>query len=346
MTKSLLILLLFTGVSSASICPIQYQSGTLSPYQWFNIFTLCLTPLAVHIAGGVPSPISISGQKLHWTNRIALFNPISILWRYSAILDRRIRWSSSWNGTVLAASNAIFWRENHWDGSEEMIGESSHFLPHTPTATRVNFLGVSSLTSVIVAVQGISAAAYVQSGEDMGDLSVFFQPLALFGLYRLPSAIWLSNEVVYTETRSSEKLECNGPVFGVQSWRGLLYRCWWAGSAAALMSFAVYESTRMGWSCGCIPVSSLVQRMFYCGLLVSLAGIHTFYIVKGKSTTTIIPCAGDAWYKLFTCVVILLAVASITLSSLETRIEECGRQLSLYTTCAVKEEWCYQASAR
>jgi hypothetical protein len=139
MTKSLLILLLFTGVSSASICPIQYQSRTLSLYQWFNIFTLCLTPLAVHIAGGVPSPIILSGTKPHWTNRITLFNPISILWRYYAILDRRIRWSSSWNGTVLAASNAIFWREDHWDGSEEMIGESSHFLPHTPTATRVNF---------------------------------------------------------------------------------------------------------------------------------------------------------------------------------------------------------------
>jgi hypothetical protein len=90
----------------------------------------------VHVAGGVPSPIILSGKKPHWTNRLSLFNPISILWRYYAILDRRIRWSSSWNGTVLAASNAIFWREDHWDGSEEMIGASSHFLPHTPTATR------------------------------------------------------------------------------------------------------------------------------------------------------------------------------------------------------------------
>jgi hypothetical protein len=345
MTKSLLTRLLFTGVSYASICPIQYQSHTLSRYQWFNIFTLCLTPLAVHIAGGVPSPIILSGQKPHWTNRIALFNPISILWRYSVILDRRIRWSGSWNGTVLAASNAIFWHEDHWDGSEEMIGESSHFLPHTPTATRVNFLSVSSITSVIVAVQGISAAAYIQLGGNTGDLSVFFQPLALFGLYRLPSAVWLSNEVVYTETRSSEKLECNGPTFGVQSWRGILYRFWWAGSATALMSFAI-EVSAGNDACGCNTVSSLAQRIFYCGLLVSLMAIHTFYIVKGKSTTTIIPCAGDTWYKLFTCVVILVAVACIILSSLETKIKECGREFSLYTTCAVKEEWCYQPSAR
>ncbi|PMD17202.1 hypothetical protein NA56DRAFT_281426 [Hyaloscypha hepaticicola] len=345
MIKLLLVPLLFTGVSSAvPICPIQYQSRTLSPYQWFNIFTLCLTPLAVHIAGGVPSPIILSGQKPHWTNRLALFNPISILWRYYTILDRRIRWSSSWNGTVLAASNAIFWREDHWDGSEEMIGESSHFLPHIPTATRVNILSVSSLTSVIVAVQGISAAVYVQSGANTADSSVFFQPLALFGLYRLPSAIRLSNEVVYTESRSSEKLECNGPVFGVRSWRGVLYRCWWVGSATVLMLWAIYESAGDG-SCACIIVSSLAQRIFYCGLLVSLMGIHTFYIVKGKSTTTIIPCAGDTWYKLFTCVVILAAIASIILSSLEMMITECGRDFSLYTTCAIKEEWCYQQSA-
>lgn len=241
---------------------------------------------------------------------------------------------------MLAASNAIFWRENHWDGSEEMIGESSHFLPHTPTATRVNFLSVSSLTSVIVAVQGISAAAYVQLGGNTGDLSVFFQPLAVFGLYRLPSAIWLSNEVVYTETRSSEKPECNGPVFGVQSWRGRLFRCWWAGSATALMSFAFYESSIGHGLCGCVTVSSLAQRIFYCGLLVSLMGIHTFYIVKGKSTMTIIPCAGDTWYKLFTCVVILLAVASIILSSFETRMVECHRDFSLYTTCPLRKDRC------
>ena len=240
---------------------------------------------------------------------------------------------------MLAASNAIFWREDHWDGSEEMIGESSHFLPHTPTATRVNFLSVSSLTSVIVAVQGLSAAAYVQLGGNTADLSVFFQPLALFGLYRLPSAIWLSNEAVYTETRSNEKLECNGPAFGVRSWRGVLYRCWWAGSAIALMLFAVYESIGDG-SCGCITVSSLAQRIFYCGLLVSLMGIHTFYLVKGKSATTIIPCMGDTWYKVFTCVMILLAVASIILSSLETRMLKCNGDFSLYTTCPVLEEWC------
>jgi hypothetical protein len=175
---------------------------------------------------------------------------------------------------------------------------------------------------VIVAVQGLSAAVYVQRGNT-ADLSVFFQPLALFGLYRLPSAIWLSNEAVYTETRSNEKLECNGPAFGVRSWRGVLYRCWWAGSAVALMLFAVYESIGDG-SCGCITVSSLAQRIFYCGLLVSLMGIHTFYLVKGKSATTIIPCMGDTWYKVFTCVMILLAVASIILSSLETRMLKCN----------------------
>ncbi len=225
-----------------------------------------------------------------------------------------------------------------------MIGESSHFLAHTPTATRVNFLSVSSLTSVIVAVQGISAAVYVQSGGNTGDSSVFFQPLAIFGLYRLPSAIWLSNEVVYIESRSSEKLECNGPVLRVQSWMGILYRCWWAGSATVLMLWAIYESIGDG-SCGCITVSSLAQRISYCGLLVSLWGIHTFYIVKGKSTTTIIPCAGDTWYKFFTCVVILLAFACIILSSLETRMAECGRQFSLYTTCAVKQERCYRYSS-
>ncbi|KAF8858855.1 hypothetical protein BDZ45DRAFT_743069 [Acephala macrosclerotiorum] len=68
------------------------SSSSIPAYQWFSLFTLRLAPLAVHIAAGVPDQTAIRGiETPPWSERITHFNPISILWRYYAIAERRLR---------------------------------------------------------------------------------------------------------------------------------------------------------------------------------------------------------------------------------------------------------------
>lgn len=54
-------------------------------------------PLATHIVFGLPEPVILrSKEEEHhsppsWSDRLTHFNPVSILWRYYSIADRRFR---------------------------------------------------------------------------------------------------------------------------------------------------------------------------------------------------------------------------------------------------------------
>src|SRR4051794_38615786 len=98
-----------------------YQSAGISLTQWIELFTLCLAPLIAHVAGGAPSPTILRPrtEAPHWTARLPHFNPISIIWRYYAIADRRAR-ARKWCEQDMAACSAVFWdgERRRWDGSE------------------------------------------------------------------------------------------------------------------------------------------------------------------------------------------------------------------------------------
>jgi hypothetical protein len=51
-----------------------------------------------------------------------------------------------------------------------------------------------------------------------------------------------------------------------------------------------------------------------CGLLIICT-----YILVGRSRTTIIPCIHSTWYKIFTIMLIIMALMSLITSGLETR---------------------------
>src|ERR1700761_5036502 len=82
------------------------------------------------------------------------FNPASILWRYFVILDRRVR-CFQWTAADMAASNAVFWTGNSWDGSEEMMNRSRKFCTRLPNHNRINFLSASAAKTLIVTLQGV-----------------------------------------------------------------------------------------------------------------------------------------------------------------------------------------------
>lgn len=122
-----------------------------------SLFTLGLAPLIVHIISGVPSPSYLDNRRPRWHDQIVLCNPISILWRYAAIINRRIRFEA-WNNIEIAATNALFWTPQGWDGTESMIQRCLPYATHLPHKARVDFVSLEMVKNVVVFLQGVQAA--------------------------------------------------------------------------------------------------------------------------------------------------------------------------------------------
>jgi len=332
--------LIFQAVPSLSeplpsprICAFHHYSPSAPASQWLNLLTACLAPLVIHIAAGVPSPTIIGGneslEKPPWSERLPHFNPISILWRYYVIADRRWR-SKSWSREDLAATNALFWNGEHWDGSEVIMIRSKNFPSKLPNSTHVDFLSGSTLATITMTIQGAYSVFIVVTNSSMSDLADFFAPLAVIGLFRLQSAFWLSDEGAYLpfsnwdgpimttpfEARVSEEL------YSAWGWRGVIFRSWWICSMAGLAGYALHSCIGdfpTTWAPDvCYYASSMLKRVFYTVLTVGALTIHSFYVLRGQSRTTLIPCIQTMWYKIYTYLLILLALLGVTFSAVET----------------------------
>jgi hypothetical protein len=315
------------------ICPFDYISTSVPAAQWLNLLTACLAPLVVHIAAGVPSPTIIGGneslEKPPWSERLPHFNPGSIIWRYYAIVDRRLR-SKSWSREELAATNALFWDGEHWDGSEAIMIRSKNFPSKLPNSTHVDFLSGSTLATITMTIQGAYSVFIVLTYGSTNSLADFFAPLAVIGMFRLQSAFWLSNEGAYLpfanwdspimttpfEARVSEEL------YSARGRRGVVFRSWWICSMAGLAGYDLFSCIKpliTTWAPGhCLSASNMLQRVFYTVLTVGAFTIHSFYVLRGQSRTTLIPCIQTMWYKIYTYLLILLALLGVTFSAVET----------------------------
>ncbi|ROW06650.1 hypothetical protein VPNG_06769 [Cytospora leucostoma] len=169
-----------------------------------SLFTLGLAPLIVHIISGVPSPSYLCDRRPSWHDQIVLCNPTSILWRYAAITNRRIR-AVTWSNIDIAATNALFWTPEGWDGSESMIQRCLPFTSHLPRKTRLDMLSLEMVKNVVVFMQGVQAVAAL--ANDFGESATYtaldavsglFLPLAICGLLRLFAAPWLTNDYTFT----------------------------------------------------------------------------------------------------------------------------------------------------
>ena len=189
--------------STSYILPLSINSGQIPFTDWVALFTLCLAPLIAHIAAGAPTPTVLADTSPTWHDLAVLYNPTSVLWRYFAITDRRLR-ARAWSPGHVSAANAIFWTLRGWDGSEEMVASSFPYIAQLPERSRVILLSASSLKSLIVAIQGLSAlwllVGNLTGGFYAASLAVdsIFGPLAVFGLLRLCAAFWLIEYFVYS----------------------------------------------------------------------------------------------------------------------------------------------------
>ena len=180
-------------------------SETPSFSSFISLWTLSLAPLIAHIVSGVPQRVHLTHGKLSLLERLVHWNPTSILWRYFAILDRRVR-ARSWDKAMLATSNALFWTEGGWNGGEEMLSRTAPYLTRVPKKTHLEFSSASFLQTLVVALQGIQALymlveinQFAQSSFAI--LPMIFVPLALFGLFRVPAAFWLVEEYAFADVR-------------------------------------------------------------------------------------------------------------------------------------------------
>lgn len=187
------------------VLPLSVHSGNISFSEWVVLLTLCFAPIIAHLIAGTPQPTYLNTNQQRqpkWHDYLCLYSPISIIWRYAAIADRRIR-SRTWRPVDMAAANAIFWTDKGWDGSEEMATRSVRYCVTPPPSSHASLLSWEFLKTAIVTLQGVQAL-YVFGGGITGAtkmprfaLDTIFFPAAFLGLLRLFAASWLTSEYVY-----------------------------------------------------------------------------------------------------------------------------------------------------
>jgi hypothetical protein len=312
--------------------------------------------------------VILSGNRPHWFDRICHYNPTSILWRYFAILDRRLR-CLDWKASDMAASNAHFWRGHSWDSSEEMMIYSRQFSTRAPTHAYVKPLSVSAAKTLVITLQGAQAfyelLGTVTSHSTYAlttNLSTAFFPLAVFGLLRLPAAIWMSEEWAYSdedlkevravspkhdgdtskyqkisaEEKSTESAVTTGVVVEPQDdqtvprfrpangLRGIVVRASYLLVTLALAAFTTYQALPTGSQRSYMSATLFTQIILFLFLLLGTSLIFLYYFIRGESTTTIIPCLNSVWYKLYTAVLLLGMLVLIIFGTIETRKTWCG----------------------
>lgn len=347
-----------------------YQSKNISIADWISLFTLCLAPLLAHIIAGVPDPVCLSRERPRWHDRICQYNPTTIIWRYFAIADRRIR-AKAWNAADMAASNAHFWTRQGWDGSEQMMVKSRPFCTREPRGRRIEFLSKSSIKTAIVTLQAVQALYMLTYGmignventinSNTLALDSIFSPLSIFGLMRLPAALWLTEDYAYTDY---EAIQIRSAFFmytpTVREW-------FWLKKPSTPSSFSENKLSYPSLQDNFHPSTSARSRILQSVLLLFLLGLLVFcilniapwgegsnthllfpslltsiyfsflltttivlsaYFFLGRTATTIIPCIASMWYKIYTCVLLTVTLALVVIAALETRKSPCG----LYTT--------------
>ncbi|KAI1777377.1 hypothetical protein F4818DRAFT_410092 [Hypoxylon cercidicola] len=346
------------------IYPIAYQSSQISFTEWISLLTLCLAPLIAHIAAGVPQPSFLYERPPRWHERISLYNPTSILWRYAAIADRRIR-TKRWDNKVFAATNALFWTSRGWDGSEEMVNLSSPYCTHLPEHNRITLFSRESVKTLIITLQGTQAVVALGTalgGKPTSDgfvtfmgVDMIFFPLALIGLVRLFCAFWLTDDFAYTSLSSAASVENasttakiddtrvsidslldgSATESGSKDDRFLPTSFWWSKVFRVLFLIPL-----LGLWVVCVlfilqpgramvfTVTSFLVALFYLIFISASIMICGYYLALGH-TSTVIPCIGSFWYDSYTGLLIGMALVIFVVACVETRHTACGKWTSL-----------------
>ena len=282
------------------------------------------------------------------------------------ITDRRIR-AKSWTASDMAASNTYFWTPQGWDGSVQMLERSRAYLLRRPTHHRVRLFSGSTLTTIIITIQGIMAIKTLIDGVVGSNyaltinISSIFYPLAVFGLLRIFAAMWLTDDYLYfgeidgfgtSQTSSSDITASkeNPPLVEVSaqttmglldvhesfvserfhrtdSWRAILFRIIYLVPVCCLLAICLVYLLPAHGR-STDSLTTFLMVLFYSFFLAGSVLVYGYYFLRGRSTNSIIPCCNTIWYKIYTGLIMAFMVVLIILACLETRMSPCG----VYTT--------------
>ncbi|KAF7538352.1 hypothetical protein G7054_g3020 [Neopestalotiopsis clavispora] len=351
------------------IDPPRHQSQDISYADWMSVLTVCFAPLLAHIFAGAPTPSFLIPTKPSWHDYITLFNPTAIIYRYGAIVERRLR-AYKWEPIDFAAANALFWTERGWDGSEDMVISSLPYCTMLPKSTTLRIVSVQMMKTVITASQGMQAAISLV-GPMMDTVYIMFSaqpavdftfgPLAMLGLLRLLPSAWLSDEFLYTAIPSGTSY----PILKTSkiieqrrvSWDSLLQdspsdasieiryqpASYWPSRLFRFMYLGILVALWVLLLCWALIPDKTVARshiMYYTATSFSIAVFYfiTFtittvtygwYSVQGQTTSTILPCISRLWFKAYASLWLLSAALLVTLAALETYKTPCGVYTSI-----------------
>ncbi|KAF2463048.1 uncharacterized protein BDR25DRAFT_338027 [Lindgomyces ingoldianus] len=327
------------------ITPLQFNSGCITFTEWISLYTLCLAPLIAHVVSGAPAASYLTKPKPRWHDQICLWNPTSIIWRYAAIFDRRLR-AKSWSRDDLATTNAILWTRNGWDGSDGVVSEAVTSCVQRPDRTHGRILSATTLKTLITTLQGI-AAIYALVAERTGagasnydplmGVDMVFSPLAVLGLLRLCAAAWLTEDFTYASPESTPDppvaQDAASPKPNARfrapssSWPSRCFRTFYLILCAGLWTLSLIYTVPVFHSL-LFTTTSFLSSIFYLVLSTISFLTHAFYFFRGR-TTTVLPCISHTWYKIYTLVIISLMVVLVIMASIETNRAPDGTYTSL-----------------
>ncbi len=193
----------------------------------------------------------------------------------------------------MAASNAIFWTKQRWDGSEDMISKSIIYCLRQPSRTHIDIMSGTAAKTLVVGLQGFSAIYALLMGvirpgsneyANLVSISYVFVPLTIFGLFRLPIAFWLSEDYSFAnfdtldgKSMEMETLSSKRPVAHARSI-----------SAEGLLEVETSNSLGEGEEETFYPVKSwhgFLVRAIFMVMLALLWGITLFYMTPWNGRT-------------------------------------------------------------
>lgn len=318
--------------SSYLVYLFTYQSQETSFPEWINLITLCLAPLLAHILIGAPEPVIVAETRPPWSDRFCQYNPTSIIWRYFAIVDRRTR-TKSWKRGHLVAANLILWTNSGWYTPDE-IELTNAANVDTTVKSHISLFSSSSLKTVMVALQGIQAVYILVTGmrAETGffiTIGSTFIGIAVLGLLRLPAAPWILDDAGYAQVSArliqqyalgDEALGDTTVAKGKLGVWGICVRFYYLVQIVGLLIVAFFYAIPYPLAPGrnIDTASNLTARVFYLFLLGGTSTTMLWYIARGRTKSTVIPCLHSFWYKSYTFILSLLGLALIVISALET----------------------------
>jgi hypothetical protein len=341
------------GAKAAYEVVFNYQSQQLTRIEWVTLVTLCLAPLVAHLLAGVPRVIYLHNTMPRWHDTMVLYNPTTIIWRYFATTERSICSSNS-SLTEIAAINVIYWTNQGWQGSEAEIKQGKALCVQRAPHAQDRILSPGTLKTMIVAVQGATAAGALLPGlltQPIDALGTVFFPLAFIGLLRLPAAYWLTDHFIVmhlfdvndniplqremSSTSQDLLLRTQSPVLRQRSDGvndaderpvifqrphnlGLAVRVFYITFMLFALGICIFQIIYPMIHAQHIPLTMCAMSWLYMFLLIG----GTFIMVRqafGQTSQPIsVPCANLKWYKTYTVVLLVMALATTIIAALET----------------------------